>query len=122
MKIILVQPPFVQLNSAYPSIYYLSSFLEKRGFEVLTRDHSIGLFERIFSPEGLRRIFTDAREVISELEDEGIRHKAEEFLSREDHWVGCIEQLLSFLRGKNREWGHLLTLTNGTLPMGNRTV
>ncbi|MDR1447231.1 MAG: radical SAM protein [Treponema sp.] len=122
MKIILVQPPFVQLNSAYPSIYYLSSFLEKRGFEVLARDHSIGLFERIFSPEGLRRIFTDAREVISELEDEGIRHKAEEFLSREDHWAGCIEQLLSFLRGKNREWGHLLTLTNGVLPMGNRTV
>ena len=62
MKIVLIQPPLVQLNSPYPSIYYLRSFLAKGGHEVKTRDHSIALFEKIFSRPRARadrlKIFT----------------------------------------------------------------
>jgi hypothetical protein len=61
--IYLAQPPLVQLNSPYPAVYYLRSFLEKRNFPCIAADHSIALFEQVFCPSGLEKIFARAREV-----------------------------------------------------------
>lgn len=57
----LIQPPFVQLNSPYPSLYYLRSFLETRRYAASVEDRSIALFSEIFSRPGLERIFAGAR-------------------------------------------------------------
>jgi hypothetical protein len=135
--ICLIQPPFVQLNSPYPSIYYLRSFLEKQGRPVLVRDHSIALFNRIFCREGLERIFSDARRVyetgikaapasgenplhIPDFSDKDIRRGVKRFLSEEGRWLSSIDRLTAFLRGGDREWGHFLALANGALPGGPR--
>jgi hypothetical protein len=113
-----VQPPFVQLNGPYPSLYYLRSFLEERGFPVIVRDHSIGLFETIFCREGLRRIFADVR---------GVKGSApagnalvERFLGDEGRWLSTIDRTVDFLRGTDREWGHFIALANGVFPDGVR--
>ncbi len=82
--ICLVQPPFVQLNSPYPGIFYLRSFLERRGFTVYVRDHSIGLFGEIFCRDGLRRIFADARQVVV---DKRFRRIVKRFLDEEELWL-----------------------------------
>lgn len=120
---ILIQPPFVQLNSPYPAPYYLRAFLEKEGYKVTVRDHSIGLFERIFCRPGLERIFQDARqtlEVPGNFPDKQIRYYIDRFLSEEKLWIASIDRLVNFLRGSDREWGHLLTLANGSVPGGPR--
>ena len=120
-KVVLIQPPFVQLNSPYPAPYYLKSFLEQRGFHVTVLDHSIGLFERIFSRAGLERIFTDAA-LLSTYKSETEKYiSIKGFLSERDLWCVSIDRLVAFLRRKDREWGHFLALANGCLPGGRRT-
>jgi len=113
-NVVLIQPPFVQLNSPYPAPYYLKSFLEQRGFHVTVLDHSIGLFERIFSRAGLERIFADAALL------PGYKSETETFLSERDLWCVSIDRLIAFLRQRDREWGHFLALANGCLPGGRR--
>ncbi|AEF80093.1 B12-binding domain-containing radical SAM protein [Leadbettera azotonutricia] len=120
---VLIQPPFVQLNSPYPALYYLRAFLEKEGYKPIVKDHSIGLFERIFCRQGLERIFEDARnaaEIPGRFSNEQIRYNAERFLSEEKLWIASIDRLVNFLKGRDREWGHLLALANGSVPGGPR--
>ena len=127
--IIFIQPPFVQLNSPYPAPYYLKSFLEARFPEtnfpgqkklpVTILDHSIGLFEKIFSRPGLEQIFSDAAG------RQGRRNKKnaeiiERFISEKTLWLASIDRLIAFLRGRDPEWGHFLTLANGCIPGGPR--
>ncbi|GHT99158.1 radical SAM protein [Spirochaetia bacterium] len=120
--IYLAQPPFVQLNTPYPAIYYLRSFLEARGERTVVSDHSIGLFGRIFCEAGLARIFADARTVYTgrTFNNKNVIDNVERFLSEEALWRSCIDRLVAFLRGADREWGHFLSLANGTLPGGPR--
>jgi radical SAM superfamily enzyme YgiQ (UPF0313 family) len=114
-EVVLIQPPFVQLNSPYPAPYYLKAFLEQRGFRVTVLDHSIGLFERIFSRAGLESIFTDAALLPAN------NSEVERFLSEKNLWCASIDRLIAFLRQKDHEWGHFLALANGCLPSGKRT-
>ena len=125
-RVLLVQPPFIQLNGPYPAPYYLRSFLETHGCRVLVRDHSIGLFERIFCSRGLGQIFGDARNLLPALEKSPAKDKntvrmVERFLSEEELWLASIDRLIAFLRGGDREFGYLLSLANGILPGGPRT-
>jgi len=124
-KAVLIQPPFVQLNSPYPAPYYLASFLESR-FNVATTviDHSIGLFHKIFCRVGLELIFEDASQPQS-LEKLTVNKNAaaiaERFLSEKNLWLSSIDRLVAFLRGKDAELGHFLALANGCFPGGPRT-
>ncbi|MDR1373880.1 MAG: radical SAM protein, partial [Treponema sp.] len=123
--IYLVQPPFIQLNSPYPSLYYLRSFLERRGYTAGVDDHSIALFAEIFSRSGLERIFADARRAWEEGKIPGAghphtRYNIERFLSEQTLWLSCIDRLVAFLRGQDGEWGRLLALANGVVPGGPR--
>jgi len=119
-RIILVQPPFVQLNSPYPAPYYLKSFLEKRGFQVQILDHSITLFGKIFSKTGLELIFSDVLRSF-DASDKDSLCIIERFLSEKELWLASIDRLIGFLRGRDPEWGHLLALANGSVPGGPRT-
>jgi radical SAM superfamily enzyme YgiQ (UPF0313 family) len=121
--VVLVQPPFVQLNSPYPAPYYLKSFLDQRGFHVTVRDHSIALFERIFSRAGLEQIFADAALLPaagSANKNPAYKKEVERFLSERELWILSIDRLVAFLRHRDREWGHFLALANGCLPGGRR--
>ncbi|MDR0669732.1 MAG: radical SAM protein [Treponema sp.] len=122
--ILLIQPPFVQLNGPYPSLYYLRAFLRNRGVKAAIRDHSIGLFGRIFCRDGLERIFADAEAQVGTGPGKGMDRQtwktAARFLSEAGRWIRCIDRLLNFLRGRDREWGHSLALANGVFPGGPR--
>ena len=142
-RVLLVQPPFVQLNAPYPAPYYLRSFLSSRGIDSKVSDHSIGLFERIFSRAGLETVFAAARPVIEArlstpalrhagggkaaggppipgADEEAVRLNLARYLSQERLWIGTVDRLIAFLRGADREFGHLLAAANGALPSGAR--
>lgn len=129
-NVILIQPPFVQLNSPYPAPYYLKSFLSKKGHSVSVLDHSIALFERIFSRRGLEQIFRDASnqrplpinaKTLSPKTAERAEKIIERFFSEKELWLSSIDRLIAFLRGKDHEWGHFLSLANGNCPSGPRS-
>ena len=123
--VVLIQPPFVQLNSPYPAPYYLKSFLEKMGRPAVVLDHSIALFERIFSRSGLGRIFADAEQSARQFSAQTARNKnilsiTERFLSESRLWLNSIERLVAFLCGRDAEFGHFIALANGCIPGGPR--
>jgi hypothetical protein len=54
--VLLITPPMVQFNTAYPAAPMLAAFLRLRGHEVAQEDLSLALALRLFSPQGVRDV------------------------------------------------------------------
>ena len=126
MKVLLIQPPLVQLNSPYPAGAYLASFFRTMKCEVCFLDLSISLFYKIFSRPGLTRIFelTEKRalEMADRAEREGEGATAfnlRRYVSTADSWCRWIDVITAILRGQAREKEHEL-LFSPKAPRGSR--
>jgi len=64
-RLLLLTPPFTQLNTPYPATAYLTGFLQSKGYPVFQADLSIETFLALFSREGLTRFFEEIRATIS---------------------------------------------------------
>ncbi|MCO4748223.1 MAG: radical SAM protein, partial [Proteobacteria bacterium] len=93
--IALVLPPLTQLNTPYPSTAYLAQFLGSHGVATTQRDLGIELVLRLFSNDGLTRIF-DALSTADELPD-----WAERALALRDAHLRAVESVMAFLQGKD---------------------
>ncbi|GGZ92692.1 B12-binding domain-containing radical SAM protein [Algibacter mikhailovii] len=62
-KVLLITPPFTQLNTAYPATAYIKGFLEEKEVLVSHVDLSIELFTSIFTGDFLQEIFQEAEEM-----------------------------------------------------------
>ena len=60
LNILLLTPPFTQLNTPYPATLYLTGFLRSKGISADQCDLSIDLFNRIFTGNFIRLIFEEA--------------------------------------------------------------
>jgi radical SAM superfamily enzyme YgiQ (UPF0313 family) len=58
-RLLLLTPPLTQLNTPYPATAYIKGFLVGRGYEVRQADLSIELVLKLFSKEGLVRMFDE---------------------------------------------------------------
>ncbi len=88
-KVLLLTPPFVQLNAPYAAVPFLAGTLEHHGYATLQRDLSLAVALRLFSPEGLDRLFAalPARLLAQ---------------SRRASYRETIAAVVAFLQGKNR--------------------
>ena len=112
-KLLLITPPFTQLNTAYPATSYLKGFLEENGVSVSHCDLSIELFTSIFTSDFLRAIFQEAEELES-FHHPAISEMKEQYISRVDIVIG-------FLQKQNIETAHKI-LEPDFLPLGHRLV
>jgi Radical SAM superfamily len=64
-RLLLITPPFTQLNTPYPATAYLAGFLRSRDYPVSQADLSIETFLALFSRPGLGRLFDAIRSIIS---------------------------------------------------------
>ncbi|MEI3419929.1 MAG: hypothetical protein V8R91_02055 [Butyricimonas faecihominis] len=64
-KVLLVTPPFTQLNTPYPAMMYLKGFLNTKGVDSVQVDLSLEVILEIFSSRGLHELFQQvaAREI-----------------------------------------------------------
>ncbi len=62
MKILLITPPLVQMNTPYPATPVLAGFLTAQGQEVVQADLSLELALRLFSRQGLTEIAQHCRQ------------------------------------------------------------
>jgi radical SAM superfamily enzyme YgiQ (UPF0313 family) len=62
-KLLLVTPPFTQLNTAYPATSYIKGFLEDKEVSVSHMDLSIELFTSVFTSDFLPSIFQEAQDL-----------------------------------------------------------
>ena len=122
MRILLVQPPFTQLNAPYPAIHYLERFLRDRGHAATAQDHSIGLYRRMMTAEGMRRIFDDAQAALRDRDapDAQTRAQVKRYLSYRDRYAAWAEPLVRFLSAGDPALAFRISRVPDGLPLGMR--
>lgn len=112
-KLLLVTPPFTQLNTAYPATAYLRGFLGEYEIPVSHCDLSIELFTSIFTSDFLRSIFQEAEDLKNYYYPK-VHEMKELYISRVDIVIG-------FLQKQDIETANKILETN-FLPLGHRLL
>ncbi len=113
-RVLLVIPPLTQLNTPYPSITYLTGFLQSRGIQAEQADLGIEMVLRLFSADGLRSVFTQLHNNRSSLPKEALR-----MMQAEHQYVELIGPVIRFLQGQSPDLAGRL-MQPGVLPQGPR--
>lgn len=100
MKILLVTPPLIQLNTAYPATCQLVGFLKSQQLDVEQMDLSIELIQTLFSKEKLTEVFQLASSKTNLSKQNRI------LLQNGDFYSNTIEPVMDFLGGKNNNLTH----------------
>lgn len=137
MNVTIIQPPLVQLNTPYPSGAYLKSFFQMLRDGKITGlpsvpqikdvrwfDLSTALFHKIFSRQGLSKLFslseTKALQIAAS-SDEETAFQLRRYISTQDKWICWIDRIVEILCGGNsaREFCHEFVRSPHS-PRGNR--
>lgn len=123
MRFLLIQPPFVQLNAPYPAVHCLDRFLRDRRHQTAVRDDSAGLYRRMMSRDGVRRILADAEAALAvrPAPDPETERQTARYLSYRDRWTDWAEPLARFLSGGDPSLAFRLSRVPDDLPLGRRS-
>jgi hypothetical protein len=94
--LLLITPPFTQLNTPYPATAYLKGFLSTKNIEAFQMDLGIEVILELFSKKGLENIFNFVTRN-PKLESQNLQRI---YYLREDY-IKTIEAVILFLQGKN---------------------
>lgn len=114
VDILLITPPFTQLNTPYPATAYLKGFLGTRGVTAAQSDLGIETMLRIFSREGLAQVFSRSEHLAKGLDDAMRRIHSNRRL-----YLSCIDEAIRFLQGRNPTIAHRIAARN-LLPEAGR--
>src|SRR5690606_33033026 len=105
--ILLLTPPFTQLNTPYPATAYLKGFLNTKGISCVQADLGIEVILKLFSKQGLANLFTRIEEG---LEAGSLQPSAnsERIIALKDEYLKTIDSVMLFLQGKNPTLSHLI--------------
>jgi radical SAM superfamily enzyme YgiQ (UPF0313 family) len=95
-RLLLLTPPLTQLNTPYPATAYIKGFLVGRGYEVRQADLSIDLVLRLFSKEGLARMFDEIEAGGYDLSD-----NAQRMLRLRRRYEATIGPTIRFLQNRD---------------------
>jgi radical SAM superfamily enzyme YgiQ (UPF0313 family) len=112
-KILLVTPPFTQLNTPYPATAYLKGFLNTKNISSFQIDLGIEVMLNIFCKQGLQKMFAaiDKRQTFSD--------NAQRIMSLKENYVSTIDAVILFLQGKNATFANQL-VQQQFLPQASR--
>lgn len=120
MRIHLVSPPILQINTPYPATAYLAGYLRSQNYQVDQTDMGLALALRVFSRQGVASIIEHAGQRVSRLTDEA-QEAVAFFLESQSEYLSTIEAVVRFLQGQDDS----LALRIGArqwLPEGPRFV
>lgn len=92
--LLLITPPFTQLNTPYPATAYIKGFLKTKGISSYQMDLGIEVILKIFSKTGLQAIFN------KELKIENTSENSQRIFALRDEYIKTIDQVIEFLQGK----------------------
>ncbi|MFD1468026.1 B12-binding domain-containing radical SAM protein [Hymenobacter caeli] len=95
-KILLITPPLTQLNTPYPATAYIKGFLKGRGYDVAQADLGLALVLRLFSVEGLKRVFAEI-----EAGDFALSDNAKRMLRLQNRYLATVAPVVRFLQNKD---------------------
>ena len=113
-KVLLITPPFTQLNTPYPSTAYLKGFLNTQEIQSFQCDLGIEVILKLFSKEGLTSLF-------AQLETRNLKLSAnsQRIFNLRENYIQTIDQVIAFLQEKNATLAHVICEGN-FLPEASR--
>jgi hypothetical protein len=114
MNILLITPPFTQLNTTYPATPYLKGFLSLHGYRVFQADLGIELINRIFSREGFQGLFASVAQSDKQLSQNSLR-----ILRNEQYYLRTVGHVMGFLQYRDNTTAQLICGDN-FLPRASR--
>ncbi len=111
--VLLLTPPFTQLNTPYPATAYLKGFLSTRGIAAVQADLGIEVTLALFSEGSLLEVFgnIDPKQEWSA--------NAQRILRLKDDYLRTIGPVIHFLQGKNPTLAHRIA-QRAFLPEASR--
>ncbi|NJK95025.1 MAG: hypothetical protein HC905_09045 [Bacteroidales bacterium] len=112
--ILLITPPFTQLNTPYPATAYLKGFLNTIAVRSQQIDLGIEVMLELFSGEGLKQLFSEAEEKYSLFSENSRR-----IFALRERYIQTIDSVIHFLQGNNPTLA-LRICENSFLPEASR--
>lgn len=112
--LLLITPPFTQLNTPYPATAYLKGFLNTRSISAFQTDLGIEVILEIFSKKGLTSIF--------EIPIPNTQFKStnlQRIYALQNEYINTIDAVIVFLQGKNQTLARQICSGN-FLPQASR--
>lgn len=92
--LLLITPPFTQLNTPYPATAYIKGFLNTKNISSYQVDLGIEVILKLFSKNGIKKIFD------KETDSQTISENAQRIFMLRDEYIKTIDQVIAFLQGK----------------------
>lgn len=112
--LLLITPPFTQLNTPYPATAYLKGFLNTKNIQAYQMDLGIEVILALFSKDGLQQIFefsTENQKLASE--------NSQRIYALQADYMQTIDAVIQFLQGKNQTLARQICSGN-YLPQASR--
>lgn len=112
--ILLITPPFTQLNTPYPATAYLKGFLNSKNITSVQVDLGIEVILSIFSHDGLIHLFDQIAS-----HDENRSPNASRIYALRNKYINTIDEVILFLQGENQSFARQIASEN-YLPQASR--
>ena len=112
--VLLITPPFTQLNTPYPATAYLKGFFNTKNIPSIQADFGIEVILALLNQQGLQHLFKTIEQNELELSDNASR-----MIELKDKYIHTIDQVIQFLQGKQNTLAHSIC-TRKFLPEANR--
>ncbi len=101
--VLLITPPFTQLNTPYPATAYLKGFLNTKKISSYQVDLGIEVTIALFSKRGLVKLF-------GAIENKQLTYSAniERIVSLKENYINTVDEVMLFLQGKRNTLAHLI--------------
>ena len=109
--VLLITPPFTQLNTPYPATAYLKGFFNTKNIKSEQADLGIEVTLQIFCKKGLIHLF----EAIESKYSDKLNANSTRILALKERYINTIDSVIPFLQGKQPTLAHLIS-TRQFLP------
>ncbi|MDN3693030.1 B12-binding domain-containing radical SAM protein [Chryseobacterium tructae] len=93
--LLLITPPFTQLNTPYPATAYIKGFLNTKNISSYQIDLGIDVILELFSKGGLQKVFN------KEVDLQNISENSQRIYALREEYLKTIDQVIPFLQGKS---------------------
>lgn len=92
--LLLITPPFTQLNTPYPATAYIKGFLNTKNISSYQIDLGIDVILELFSKEGLQKVFD------KKIDLQNASENTQRIFVLKEEYLKTIDQVIPFLQGK----------------------
>ena len=103
--VLLVTPPFTQLNTPYPATAYLKGFFNIKHIKSEQADLGIEVTLQIFCKKGLIHLF----EAIESEYGDTLNANSTRIVALKERYINTIDSVILFLQGKQPTLAHLIS-------------